>query len=355
MLKTAVKENTFFKNRNMDYAYDSLTKVLNREVISSYLKYLIAENIPFSICLADIDNFKYVNDTYGHMMGDQVLYEFAQKIVSSVGSQGVVGRYGGDEFMIIVAGITEYKDIWSICHKMNKDLSRMHFEDFQELSVTLTTGISRFPLDGTSYEELVGTADKALYRGKTKGRNCFVIYLKEKHADIKLKPDKDIVLNTMDMHARVFNVLTNPGNLKDNIFKLFQYLSSTLMLDHICIETKDKMYISLIHSLSKVKEFQHIDYEIIDRVTNSIGLFFVNHRKTLLQVHHKELYDCMTRQQIQSMLACTMEAYGKHFGIIRVGMSGQRIWQSYEMDILLTAARLIATLLYHQNKTIDDL
>ena len=117
MLKEVLKDNPFFKNQNLDYAFDSLTKVLNREIISSYVRYLIQENIPFSICLADIDNFKYVNDTYGHMMGDQVLYEFAQKIVASVGEKCVVGRYGGDEFMIIATGISEYQDIWlSLIH-----------------------------------------------------------------------------------------------------------------------------------------------------------------------------------------------------------------------------------------------
>lgn len=356
MNKTILKEHSYFKTQNLDYAFDSLTKVLNREMISSYLKYLIAEHIPFSILLSDIDNFKYVNDTYGHMMGDEVLFEFAQKIVSSVGDKCVVGRYGGDEFMIIAEGITEYKDIWNICHKMNKDLSRMHFECFEELSVTLTTGVSRYPLDGNTYEELVRTADKALYRGKTKGRNCFIIYLAEKHAKIVLNPDKEVVYNSMDMHARIFKILTKNADIKENIGKLFLYLSSTLMLDHICVETEDKMFSSVVHALSNVKQFAHIPASVIESAANGIGLFYVNQKKTLLQVHYHKLHECMTTQGIRSMMACTMEAYGKNYGVIRVDMTGkERIWQSYEMDLLVTAAKLLAIILYSAEKTMEEL
>lgn len=356
MAETLLNDKPFFKTQNLEYAYDSLTKVLNREMTGQYIKYLIENDIPFSLCLTDIDNFKYVNDTYGHMMGDQVLYKVAQKLVDSVGNQCVVGRYGGDEFMIIAEGITEYNQVWNICHKINKDMLDMRFEEIQELSVTLTTGVSRFPLDGKNYEDIINTSDKALYRGKTKGRNCFIVYLAEKHANIEHNPNKEALYNSMDMHARIFSILAKETDIKQNVKFLFRFLSNSLMIDHVCIESKDKIVMSLIHPLSKVKKFDYIDTTLFDEVVNAMGLFYVSQRKTLLQVHHNELFNTLTSQQIRSMMACKIEAYGKTYGYLRFDMSGkERLWQSLEMDLFVTSAKLLGTILYHLGKELSDL
>ena len=98
----------FFKNQDLQYAFDGLTKVLNREMISSYLAYLVQAKSPFTVCLCDVDNFKSVNDNYGHMLGDEILQIIAADIENTIGLKGVVGRYGGDEFMIILDGIITY-------------------------------------------------------------------------------------------------------------------------------------------------------------------------------------------------------------------------------------------------------
>ena len=181
---------SYFKEQDLEFAFDGLTKVLNREMITSYLSYLIQNKQVFTVCLCDIDNFKSVNDNYGHMLGDEILQIMAENIEQTVGDKGVVGRYGGDEFMIILEGITEYNDVWEVCHKMNVSAGRIKYEKAEELNVTLTTGISRYPIDGQTYEELIGKADRALYRGKMKGRNCFIIYLAAKHSNILIEPNK---------------------------------------------------------------------------------------------------------------------------------------------------------------------
>ena len=79
---------------------DELTGVYRRDVIVQYVDFLISENKPFSFAILDIDNFKYVNDDHGHLFGDEVLKAVAKKIQEEVENIGVVGRYGGDEFLI---------------------------------------------------------------------------------------------------------------------------------------------------------------------------------------------------------------------------------------------------------------
>ena len=155
----------YFKDLDSQYAFDGLTKVLSREMITNYLAYMVQSKKPFTVCLCDVDNFKSVNDNYGHMLGDEILPKIAESIENTVGNKGVVGRYGGDEFMIILDGMTEYNDVWEVCHKINVTAGRLKYEKAEELNVTLTTGISRYPIDGQTYEELLSKADRALYRG----------------------------------------------------------------------------------------------------------------------------------------------------------------------------------------------
>lgn len=346
--------NEFFKDQDMQYCFDVLTKVLNREMITTYLKYLIENKKPFTLCLCDVDNFKRVNDTYGHMTGDEVLYTVANLIVSSVNDKGLVGRYGGDEFMIILEGITEYNDVWSICHKINVAAAKLQFEELEDLHVTLTTGISRYPLDGANYEELLGTADKALYRGKMKGRNCFIIYLAAKHADIMLKSDKELGYNSMEMISRVFKILSVDREIKDSVSAVLRFLSTSLMVNHICIDSMNGICESIVHKLSNVKKFKHIDLEMLLSNMNSSGIAFVNQRRTLQQIGKLDYHKVLKEQSITSICTVKIECNGFTYGVLRAESATNRVWQSYEMDLFVTAAKLIGLLLYKSNLTLDD-
>ena len=82
--------------------YDYLTQVYERLTIENYIKELIAQDIPFSFALIDIDNFKNVNDGYGHNTGDEIIKTMAQAIKNALKDTGIVGRFGGDEFMIVL-------------------------------------------------------------------------------------------------------------------------------------------------------------------------------------------------------------------------------------------------------------
>ncbi len=345
----------FFKNQDLQFAFDGLTKVLNREMISSYLSYLIQNKKSFTVCLCDVDNFKSVNDNYGHMLGDEILQILATTIEETVGNKGVVGRYGGDEFMIILDNMTEYNDVWEVCHKMNVTAGKLKYEKAEELNVTLTTGIARFPIDGQTYEELLSKANRALYRGKMKGRNCFIIYLAAKHANILIEPNKEKLYSSMEMLSRIFNIITVGDDLKKNIKSAIQYLSSYLMIDHICIQSSNRICVNQVHSLSVIKEFEYIDNDLIYREMNSSGLFFLNARKSLMQTGSTTLHGLLKAQQIYSFLAIKIEINDKQFGIIRADSTNIKTWQSSEMDLFVVAAKLIAVLLDKTNKTLDEL
>ena len=339
---------------------DDLTKLYTRESISKYAQTLIDQRIPFTVALLDVDNFKYINDSYGHIAGDKILCEIAFRIKKLLGNNGVVGRFGGDEFIVILKSVVEYDKLWNICHNLLVNMREVEIPNFSGLYVTVTIGLSRFPENERNCEKLMMMADKALYRGKTKGRNCFIIYLPEKHANIVLKNEKEKQLSTMYLHSVVFSHLTQSKDLGTGIKNLFNFFSSYFMLDHICIQTDEKIIFQTIHILSKNKVFARIPNQLIHtNINKTIDIFYVNDIKPLVQSNKMELYNMLKEQEITSTCYADISYCGKSYGFIRVDMTGLtdsfRIWQHTEMDILMTTAKMIATILNFTNRTLDDL
>ena len=349
--------DNFFSNKTLPV--DELTKLYNRDSILKYVESLIDSRTQFSVALLDIDNFKYINDSYGHISGDKILCEVAGRIKKQLGENGVLGRFGGDEFIIILKNVVEYDKLWNICHNILVNMREVEIPNFSGLYVTVTIGLSRFPENERDSEKLLIMADKALYRGKTKGRNCFIIYLPEKHANIVLKNENEKKLSTMYLHSVVFSHLTQTKDLKAGIKGLFNFLSSYFMIDHICIQTEDKILFQTIHVLAKNKSFSHIPNQLIrTNINKTIDIFYVNDIKPLVQSNKMELYNLLKDQQIMSTCYADISYNGKSFGFIRVDMTGlsdsYRIWQHSEMDIFMTTAKMIATILNFTNKTLDD-
>lgn len=132
----------------------------------------------FYLMMLDIDHFKKVNDTYGHLIGDEVLKTTAKTISSSVRRGDVIGRYGGEEFIVIVSSITQDK-ILKIAEKIRKTLKEITFNfDNKSFFVTISIGIAKYDKD-IDIDTLIGNADKALYKAKKSGRDNIVFYEEE--------------------------------------------------------------------------------------------------------------------------------------------------------------------------------
>ncbi len=340
---------------------DCLTKVFTREAINEFSNSLISKKDPFSIMILDIDNFKYVNDTYGHSAGDFVLKEIVQRTQSAIKGIGEIGRYGGDEFLIVFPNIINYDAVWTTCRTITQAISKTPFalpenlvlaeENFanknqREIFITVTIGVARFPEDADSYEQIMETADKALYRGKIKGRNCFIIYLPEKHKNIVLKKDSENILSSMNLHNKVFQILTQKKNLEENISELLIFLSSYYMYDNICIQRNGKLDFQKIHKLSKFSDFAPIEPELIVReMAGTNDFFYLNQRDYLLKSNHVDLHDELENQHVSSTFFCKICYQDCEFGYLRADSCHTRIWQYDDMDILITSAKLIGVLM----------
>lgn len=154
--------------------HDELTGLWNHRIIVERLRSEVdrscRDGAPLSIILADLDHFKAVNDTYGHPAGDLVLHRVGSVFQHSVRTYDWVGRYGGEEFLLILPG-TSYESARARAEELRAAVQSMRIVDGDEpIQVTVTLGVaSGYPID---YESLIRAADAALYRAKNHGRNC---------------------------------------------------------------------------------------------------------------------------------------------------------------------------------------
>lgn len=344
---------SYFKNKDLSHSLDYLTGVLNREAFNSYVNYLIENNIPFTIALIDMDNFKTINDSYGHIIGDKVLIEYAEELKKGFKGLGVVGRFGGDEFLLVLEGMTKYDDIWNIFHNTYTKIQSKESSSLKNEKVTFTSGVARFPTDGDNYLTLIEKMDKALYRGKVKEKCCFIIYLKEKHESIEIKSIMDKNISDIDLIDKSYDfLLNNKCSLEARINDLFTYLSNTLMFNHLCIQTGYNMKYERIHLLSRIRDFDPINYDLIDMNFNAHGVSALNNIDYLKLIKKDELYNEFKKQGIHSNLCISIKAYGKKYGFIRVDHEKNRVWENHVIELLTIIARTIGMLAYHNNTSL---
>lgn len=152
---------------------DGLTGIANhRTLVERLMQELVGAELndrPVSVALFDIDSFKRVNDTRGHLVGDSVLVEVGQILLESVRDGDIVGRYGGEEFLVVMPG-TALAHAAVVAERIRERVAEHHFSE--ELRLTISAGVAE--AQGGSHTELIGRADVLLYAAKDAGRDRVV-------------------------------------------------------------------------------------------------------------------------------------------------------------------------------------
>ncbi len=168
----------------IDDDLDGLTKLKNKTYMEKYLsnRVDICKNHT-TLMILDIDYFKDINDNYGHKYGDEILCKVARIIERTIGYNGMAGRFGGDEFLIVLNTI-DTDEVKNIARNVRMGIQWITAGSKDEGLITCSIGIARFPNDVRNSMDLFKLADKCLYIAKNKGKNRYIIYTPEIHGDL---------------------------------------------------------------------------------------------------------------------------------------------------------------------------
>ncbi|WP_319372110.1 EAL domain-containing protein [uncultured Ilyobacter sp.] len=173
--------------------YDPLTNLPNRKMFIKNLGKLISntskKNSKFSLLYIDLDNFKNINDNYGHNIGDLFLKRVVRRLKNALGENSNISRLGGDEFTIILEEISDVKELSDIADKILSTLKQPFKINNKYNFISASIGISIFPDDGDSLKKLLNNSDTVMYQAKNDGKDCYCFFSEELNQVIKRKDD----------------------------------------------------------------------------------------------------------------------------------------------------------------------
>ena len=333
--------------------YDSLTGVYNKKTITEYAKKRISEEKEKRIVIAilDVDHFKSVNDTFGHLYGDKVLARVGGRLKEIVGEDGVIGRIGGDEFMIVFNGLDDDQVLRGMLRAIRTQIKWEFAEDFENLSITCSIGASIFPVNGRDYEDLFKKADCCLYIAKEKGRDRYVFFRDEMH-----RASYEAMLNQNQLNAmknpREIRELKNVASFMENamtdsrkaILDAMRHMKDTFGIDNINIyygEGMKKVY-SFGSDIPEAKDAMYVFSEEFQKLMGENERFMqIGFADTFSDIT-PDFCGRMKAERIASTIQCYIRDKRNIKGLVTFNKCREASqWANYEID----CARIFAAVL----------
>jgi len=354
-----IKNSCFISQSDLDFLenmanIDSLTGLLNKKAVTDAIKIRLKSDTlkTMALVMMDIDYFKDINDTYGHMFGDEVLLTVSQTLKNTVGERGIVGRIGGDEFLIAIENIdtSSENEIRSILRAIR---SKIEWSYSGKIKITTSLGTAMWPNDADNYETLLKLSDKCLYIAKEKGRNRFIIYNKEKHGS----------LSYIDLNSKAISIMPNISNTQksehicgiidllansdkgivfDNIIKTADTLSKYYLFDKCMIFYGDNL--KNIYSYNATEE----DLKIISLLDKYKDLFDKRNMLTMgnyisMETKNIDLYNYFYNTKNYSAIQYLIKENDKIKGLIFISTYGHsNKWSDVDTNYLAIIFNLIA-------------
>ncbi|MBQ8822566.1 MAG: GGDEF domain-containing protein [Lachnospiraceae bacterium] len=344
------EEEYFLKTSSKDAA----TGLLNKSAAAEFSLEQLRKNDGKVrwIVMMDIDDFKFINDTYGHLFGDEVISRMATIAKKTLGRRGIVGRFGGDEFYLFIDGIEEREEIRNFLKTMVRGF---YYEFAPNLKVTASIGVSKYPDDGTDYEVLMSKADKALYIAKEKGKNRHIIYDEKLHgsyeqSDKHLNAVKYSISKEKKTKAlsEFFCGLTVSGvdYLKEE--GVLPAVCQVLDIDAISVCTDyGRSYVcgTEDHLLGRNGVYGLFQNERYLRLFGKDGVYIENKAAKLVSVM-PDLYVEFKKSDIGATIQCMGKVDGKPHSWVSFSVLGtSRKWNDSDIELLTIVGKCICNLL----------
>lgn len=175
--------------------HDPLTNLPNRLKLEAQLEYVVnnskRNNLQFAILFLDLDDFKIINDTLGHAVGDEVLVSFANKFKEIIRTNDMIARVGGDEFIVVLSDISNYLFIERVCTKILALVNKPFNIKNSSFNIGVSIGVSIYPDNAQDLKTLIHNADSAMYHAKNKGKNHFEFFSNEMTKNLDYQAQKE--------------------------------------------------------------------------------------------------------------------------------------------------------------------
>lgn len=351
------------KERLLELAeQDSLTGLYNRGAVQTLIQRYVVKASPDDRCalmILDVDNFKKVNDIYGHLSGDAMLRDIAGLLRRLFPENAVVARVGGDEFAVLLCHVKSAGEVEEKAAEVLENFTLI-LKD-QEDIISCSIGISIAPEDGDNFASIYKNADEALYQAKRQGKNRYAFYeetLKDTmlgggNPDIAGAAAMDRNLMDQNLTGYILDILSRSHSMEKSISQLLEIVGRQVDVSRVYIFEDDEDGIKSSNTFEWCKEgikpekenLQNIDMDALDHYYdnfNEEGIFFCRDISTLLS-HQRMLLE---GQEIKSVLQCRIMDQGRPRGFIGFDeCSANRYWTDNQIRLLQSISRILGIFL----------
>ncbi|MBU1342899.1 MAG: diguanylate cyclase [Proteobacteria bacterium] len=247
--------------------HDSLTGLFNkaylRNALIQHLSLAKRHNTDLSILFLDIDDFKEINDTFGHSSGDIILKTVADTISRELRTSDTAARFGGDEFVILMPN-TYKMNALLLSERLRKTIEQKTMAiDGKNLQITVSGGVAGFPSDGMKAESLLNLADSALYRAKGAGKNTISLFTDDKRRFLRIKFNREIKVKQLGFnHTRILSGKSKDIAIGGILFENKEPLPIGIKIQVSIPIDKDSEPLLLIGTIVRVEAFGPQQYDI---------------------------------------------------------------------------------------------
>lgn len=347
---------------------DPLTKLLNKSAARKRVEeYLLRypEGVDCALLIIDLDHFKQINDRYGHLFGDSVLSRTAQEIRKLFRPQDIVARIGGDEFLVLLRGVSSRTLVANRCLQLRQVLHAA----LQEVNETLccSIGVALSPEHGRTYVELFQRADRALYCAKSRGRDTHVIDFEETDCRFRqetavrspIDSDDQPDLTDKRIFRYAFHRLYTARDMDASIGELLALLGTQTNVSRVYVfeNSADNRSCSNTYEwcnkgiAPEIRNLQNVSYETdipdYHRNFDESDIFYCPDIRTL----PRNLYDILHPQGIKSILHCAIREDGVFRGYIGFDDCREyRMWTKEQIRLLKDFSGMLSMFLLRQRR-----
>ncbi len=349
---------------------DLLTDCYNKISTEQLIEKILVEKKDSShaVFFVDIDDFKSINDNLGHAFGDNVLREIGNNLHHHFRDGDIIGRIGGDEFLVFLKNMNSIEALTRKAQNITRAFKNTYTGETKDYKVSGSVGIALYPNDGSNYKELFQAADKALYRSKLSGKDCYTFYSKDildgTMSNLTLLENVGKIADAYfdsDFVANVFELLYEMRNNDTSLELLLEYIGKQLKVDRCYIfESYDEgkhyteKYEWCNEGIEPEKEYyQNITKETIGEFVdelNKTGVFYCNdfgHMQT------KNAFMAAHKGKLQSVLLLQTKDKEQDYTRLFIGFDDcktQRVWTEKEINSARYILKMISIFILCSNQ-----